>query len=615
MNNNIYNHCIDTPSSSTAGLKKSISPVLNGLSNGMSNGNFFANNDYTSEQISSKAWQARSWISQLSRHDKEKFIAEMLLDIDEQPVMQEIHAIVEERLRRAHVHGEPFAKLPRHLRLHILGLLDPVSLCNCMRVCKFWRKLCCESTLWRSLCHRPKNYRLCSLEMESEHLKKNTLIDGTVKWKEAFSQRYRLWRNWHAGRCVIRNFVGHDQGVSCVQFDSERIVSGSTDSTIRIWDLKNNTGSVGQMTLTGHSATVRCLHLHKNRLASGSNDFSIKIWDLTVNPTWSHIACRRTLLGHTNLVRCLQMVEDKLVSGSYDHTLKIWSIETGQCITTLQGHSDSVLCLQCNKSEGRIVSGSADNSIRCWDERAPPQCVMTVHNAHESAVTCLKFDNQRIVSGSVDRTIKMWELQTGKCVQTIDWKLAEGHTAVVRCLQTDAWRIVSASDDKTIKVWKLSDGERLCTLQGHTDGVTCVQFDDNRIVSGSYDKTMSNKKMNTKTRQSSSSSSASEEDGIPEQVEMPCRLAMFDFNQCDPKRCSGRKLQRHGLIYTQKLGTKFPGLVLSPTGKSTLSPADRAFVLSNGLAVVDCSWNQVEQTPLQRIKVGIFCGLIIIYLI
>ncbi|KAH7729390.1 Protein F52C12.2 [Aphelenchoides avenae] len=77
---------------------------------------------------------------------------------------------------------------------------------------------------------------------------------------------------------------------------------------------------------------------------------------------------------------------------------------------------------------------------------------------------------------------------------------------------------------------------------------------------------------------------------------------MFDFNQCDPKRCSGRKLQRHGLITTQKLGTKFNGLLLSPTGTSTISPADREFIMTNGLGVVDCSWNQVEGTPLHRVK-------------
>lgn len=118
-----------------------------------------------------------------------------------------------------------------------------------------------------------------------------------------------MWRNWHAGRCVIRTFVGHDQGVSCVQLDDQRIISGSSDSTIRIWDLKTNNhgGSLGQMTLTGHSATVRCLHLNNNRLASGSYDMSIKIWDLAMNSTWSHIACRRTLLGHRNVVRCLQV--------------------------------------------------------------------------------------------------------------------------------------------------------------------------------------------------------------------------------------------------------------------------------------------------------------------
>lgn len=52
-------------------------------------------------------------------------------------------------------------------------------------------------------------------------------------------------------------------------------------------------------------------------------------------------------------------------------------------------------------------------------------------------------------------SFKMWDLRTGKCVQTLDWKLSEGHTGVVRCLQVDSWRIVSAADDRTIKVRSL----------------------------------------------------------------------------------------------------------------------------------------------------------------
>ena len=85
-----------------------------------------------------------------------------------------------------------------------------------------------------------------------------------------------------------------------------------------------------------------------------------------------------------------------------------------------------------------------------------------------------------------------------------------------------------------------------------------------------------------------------------EEYKFPFRLAMYDFNQCDPKRCSGRKLLRADLITEVKLGQRFPGLVLSPTGTYTLAPRDRPFVEQNGLCVVDCSWKEVERTPLHR---------------
>uniref|UniRef100_A0A915D0P8 16S/18S rRNA aminocarboxypropyltransferase Tsr3 C-terminal domain-containing protein n=1 Tax=Ditylenchus dipsaci TaxID=166011 RepID=A0A915D0P8_9BILA len=138
---------------------------------------------------------------------------------------------------------------------------------------------------------------------------------------------------------------------------------------------------------------------------------------------------------------------------------------------------------------------------------------------------------------------------------------------------------------------------------------------------------MSNKKMNSKTRESSSSSSE-EEDGIAEQklgTKFPGLVlsptgkntlsaadrAFVLSNGLAVVDCSWNQVEQTPLQRIKKLGTKFPGLVLSPTGKNTLSAADRAFVLSNGLAVVDCSWNQVEQTPLQRIKVRAFCEFIV----
>lgn len=79
-------------------------------------------------------------------------------------------------------------------------------------------------------------------------------------------------------------------------------------------------------------------------------------------------------------------------------------------------------------------------------------------------------------------------------------------------------------------------------------------------------------------------------------------VAMWDLNHCDPKKCSGRKLARHGLIKNLKLGQRFPGLVLTPVGTSCVNPMDRDIMESSGLAVVDCSWAKIDETPFNRMK-------------
>jgi pre-rRNA-processing protein TSR3 len=80
------------------------------------------------------------------------------------------------------------------------------------------------------------------------------------------------------------------------------------------------------------------------------------------------------------------------------------------------------------------------------------------------------------------------------------------------------------------------------------------------------------------------------------------KLAMWDFNHCDPKRCSGRKLSRMGMVTQLKVGQRFKGVVLSPNGKSFVSPADKHILLKEGISVVDCSWNRINEVPFAKIK-------------
>jgi len=79
---------------------------------------------------------------------------------------------------------------------------------------------------------------------------------------------------------------------------------------------------------------------------------------------------------------------------------------------------------------------------------------------------------------------------------------------------------------------------------------------------------------------------------------------MWDFAQCDPTRCTGRKLERLHAISALAVKQRFPGISLSPKGTLTLSPADRQSIHDGGLAVVDCSWNKLGEVPWAKIRTG-----------
>ncbi|KAF2000319.1 DUF367-domain-containing protein [Amniculicola lignicola CBS 123094] len=91
------------------------------------------------------------------------------------------------------------------------------------------------------------------------------------------------------------------------------------------------------------------------------------------------------------------------------------------------------------------------------------------------------------------------------------------------------------------------------------------------------------------------------------------KAACWDLGHCDAKRCSGKRLVRLGMMRELNVGQKFAGVVVSPKGKKVVSAEDREALEMYGAAVVEASWNRIEEVPWGRI--GGRCERLLPYLV
>ncbi|KAL0084916.1 WD40-repeat-containing domain protein [Phycomyces blakesleeanus] len=318
-----------------------------------------------------------------------------------------------------------------------------------------------SSSSARSYNNRPITRRNVKYDETALYHYKEDADKRFINWRRLYRNRTLVDRRWRDGKYKMRVFPPsssmadmHTEGIYCVQFDNDKIVSGSRDQTIKIWDIR--TGEC-RTTLQAHNASVLCLQYDDNYILSGSSDATIIQWDIRTGEII------QVLAGHGESVLNLRFAKDRLVSCSKDRTIRVWDLETGTMLKQLIGHRAAVNALQFK--DNRVVSASGDRTIKLWDMETG-QCLRTF-DSHSRGIACVEFDGNRIVSGSSDQTIKIWDVATGECLHTLS-----GHTELVRTLQIDTAsdRIVSGSYDGSLKVWGLNQGNLLLSLGQAIEG-------------------------------------------------------------------------------------------------------------------------------------------------
>lgn len=111
----------------------------------------------------------------------------------------------------------------------------------------------------------------------------------------------------------------------------------------------------------------------------------------------------------------------------------------------------------------------------------------------------------------------------------------------------------------------------------------------------------SSKNKHARHRPTANSQRPTNENDPPSSSKPPFKAACWDLEQCDPKRCSGKRLMHFGIMRELSVGQKFSGVVISPNAKQLVSPADRDLLDQYGAAVVECSWARIKEVPWAKI--------------
>lgn len=337
-------------------------------------------------------------------------------------------------------------------------------------------------------------------------------------FKSLYRRYYMIKRNWtnREVKPLHIAFPAHPRFViTCLQFDDDKILTGSDDTFIHVYDTK--TGALRRK-LEGHEGGVWALQYEGNVLVSGSTDRSVRVWDIEKG------LCTQVFYGHTSTVRCLQILMPSptgkkkhgkeimmpavplIITGSRDSQLRVWRLpEQGEkrylpgpgandtdCpffLKLLTGHTHSVRAIAAHGDT--LVSGSYDHSVRVW--RISEGQIVHRLSGHENKVysVVLDKDRNRCISGSMDNHVRIWSLETGACLYTL-----AGHQSLVGLLDLHDGRLVSAAADSTLRIWDPENGECKHTLTAHTAAITCFQHDSMKVISGS-DRTV--KMWNVKT--------------------------------------------------------------------------------------------------------------------
>jgi WD40 repeat protein len=326
---------------------------------------------------------------------------------------------------------------------------------------------------WQQLYNRLQWKETAGDLLETEWTRRRSR--GTPVW-------FRMRTPFRESAERARTLEGHTGSVNACALspDGSLIVSGSSDSTLKVWE--TNTG-LELRTITGHEGQVWACAFSADGsfVVSGGEDGLLRIWDARSGEGIRTIPSGGAISG------CAVSPDGSLVA-SGGGRLILWDTQRGSAFSPVG--SGPVVACAFSPNGSRLVStsrsGEFDGRLTLWNTRG--ESLLAVSNVFGVNACAFSPDGSMIVS-SYAFFVGMWDSGTGAELRSVG-----GHSgAVLGCAVSPEGSLIgTASDDRTLKLWDVESLEELGTLEGHGDWVRACAFspDGSQLVSASKDQTL-----------------------------------------------------------------------------------------------------------------------------
>ncbi|KAF8836814.1 WD40 repeat-like protein [Paxillus ammoniavirescens] len=263
----------------------------------------------------------------------------------------------------------------------------------------------------------------------------------------------------------IQVLEDRDDWARCVCFyaDESKVVSGSSDHTLRIWDRKTGAAQV----LSGHTGWVWDVDVSRDgkMIVSGSSDKTVRIWNGESGETM-HV-----FEGYGESVNSVEFSRDssRVVSGCDDHTVRVWSVGTGELIFEPIECHGRVLCVRYSPSGDRIASGG--NSVKIWNAGTGNR-ILSIRNSPVASLAWTA-DAAHLIGGGWGEVV-IWNSDNGEQLRM--WRAHGGLIRGLSLSPTAATHLATSNWwHKTAFIFDISTGEQVAALE-HDGNVQGIAF-------------------------------------------------------------------------------------------------------------------------------------------